>query len=220
MMVLTLLPLLAGILFGCKSLDAAEILYTPVNELLKAELHERGCDIVCRDEAAMNVYVRFELYAADMLRVSISPEPIVQTPSYLLSGEFPDASPCEVKQEKATIRLVSAELEVVINISPLRFVIYNAGGNLLVREYGPFGIGVSPPGIDGKPRIRETFAIPSWRDEAFFGLGQKFGRLDKKGSMYSLYNVPGGMSRSGETPINVPLLLHTKGYGVFVHSYG
>ena len=220
MIILFLLPLLAGILCGYRNLDAAEILYTPVNELKSVNTLERGFDLIASDEAGKDVYIRLELFAADILRVRVSPLPIKELPSYVVSGDFPDTSSCELSQEDATLRLGSGELRVIVNKSPFRFVIYNSDGNIMVREHGPFGIGIAPPGPGGVGRIRETFAIPSWRDEAFFGLGQKFGRLDKKGSTYSMRNVSGTMSRGGDTPLNVPLLLHTRGYGVYVNSFG
>ncbi len=220
MIIAFILPLVAVILSGYGGPEAAEILYTPVNELKDVSALGRGFDLVARDDAGNDVYARFELYAPDILRVRVSPDRIGDPPSSMWNGDFPDSSTCRLNQEEATLRLSSSELEVIINKSPMRFVIYNSGGNMLVREYGPFGLGVSPPDMDGVARIRETFVIPSWRDEAFFGLGQKYGRLDKKGALYSLRNAPGTMSRGGETPLNVPFIIHTKGYGVFVNSFG
>ena len=126
MIILLFLPLLAGILCGYRNLDAAEILYTPVNELKTVNGIERGFDLLAGDEAGNDVYIRLELYAADILRVRISPEPVREFPSYILREGFPDTSVCQLSQEEATFRLDSGELEVIVNKSPFRFVIYNS----------------------------------------------------------------------------------------------
>lgn len=87
------------------------------------------------------------------------------------------------------------------------------------RSYGP-GFEVPPSGIeisdDGTTSIRETVAVTP--GESFYGLGEKFTSLDKWNQEIPLWAVDAGNVSSYRSYKNVPLLLSSAGYGLFVHS--
>lgn len=87
------------------------------------------------------------------------------------------------------------------------------------RSYGP-GFEVPPSGIeiaeDGTLSLRETVAVTP--GESFYGLGEKFTSLDKWNQEIPLWAVDAGNVSSYRSYKNVPLLLSSSGYGLFVHS--
>jgi alpha-D-xyloside xylohydrolase len=52
-------------------------------------------------------------------------------------------------------------------------------------------------------------------DEALFGLGEHFGRLNRRGQAFASWTVDAFGVRSDRAYKNVPLMLSTRGYGVF-----
>ena len=87
------------------------------------------------------------------------------------------------------------------------------------RAYGP-GFEVPPSGIevdeDGVINMRETVAVTP--GESFYGLGEKFTSLNKWNQEIPLWAADCGNVSSYRSYKNVPLLLSSGGYGLFVHS--
>jgi alpha-D-xyloside xylohydrolase len=87
------------------------------------------------------------------------------------------------------------------------------------RAFGP-GYEVPPIGFeegpDGRVRTRETVAVTP--GESFYGLGEKFTPLDKWGQEHVSWAVDAGNVSSYRSYKNVPFLMSSAGYGLFVHS--
>jgi alpha-D-xyloside xylohydrolase len=87
------------------------------------------------------------------------------------------------------------------------------------RSYGP-GFEVAPSGIeiaeDGTRSLRVSVAVTP--GESFYGLGEKFTSLDKWNQEITLWAVDAGNVSSYRSYKNIPLLLSSAGYGLFVHS--
>jgi alpha-D-xyloside xylohydrolase len=87
------------------------------------------------------------------------------------------------------------------------------------RAYGP-GFETPPSGFDvteaGEYCIRESVAVSP--GESFYGLGEKFTSLDKWNQEVAIWTVDSGNVSSNRSYKNVPLLLSSAGYALFVHS--
>ena len=87
------------------------------------------------------------------------------------------------------------------------------------RAYGP-GFEVAPSGYDlgenNKHYIRESVSVRP--GESFYGLGEKFTSLDKWNQEIPLWAVDSGNVSSYRSYKNVPFLLSSTGYGLFIHS--
>jgi alpha-D-xyloside xylohydrolase len=87
------------------------------------------------------------------------------------------------------------------------------------RAYGP-GFEVAPSGYDaagdGGLSARMTVAVRP--GESFYGLGEKFTSLDKWGQEHILWASDSGNVSSYRSYKNIPLLLSSQGYGLFVHA--
>lgn len=68
------------------------------------------------------------------------------------------------------------------------------------------------------PCFHETFSLEP--DEHLYGLGAHFGPFDKRGQrIISWSRDPRGAATSTVAYINVPLILSSRGYGLFVHQH-
>jgi alpha-D-xyloside xylohydrolase len=87
------------------------------------------------------------------------------------------------------------------------------------RAYGP-GYEVAPSGFDVDENkrccIRESIAVQP--GESFYGLGEKFTSLNKWNQEISLWAVDSGNVSSYRSYKNVPFLMSSCGYGLFIHS--
>jgi alpha-D-xyloside xylohydrolase len=87
------------------------------------------------------------------------------------------------------------------------------------RAYGP-GFEVSPTGYEvseaGDYFVRQSVAIRP--GESFYGLGEKFTTLDKWKHEVPLWATDSGNVSSTRSYKNVPLLISSSGYALFIHS--
>nr|BBH92069.1 hypothetical protein KTA_02680 [Thermogemmatispora argillosa] len=77
-----------------------------------------------------------------------------------------------------------------------------------------------PPGLDGAPQ-EPPAAFWSWAiapEEHFYGLGERFARLDHRGTVVTLFNIDAWGTTTEAAYKNVPFLLSSRGYGLFVHT--
>ena len=87
------------------------------------------------------------------------------------------------------------------------------------RAYGP-GYEVPPSGFDCSENqdycIRESVSVRP--GESFYGLGEKFTSLDKWNQEIALWAVDSGNVSSYRSYKNVPFLISSSGYGLFINS--
>jgi alpha-D-xyloside xylohydrolase len=80
-------------------------------------------------------------------------------------------------------------------------------------EVSPIGF---EKGSDGRTNVHETVAVTP--GEAFYGLGEKFTPFDKWGQEHVSWAIDVGNVSSFRSYKNVPFLMSTAGYGLFVHT--
>lgn len=87
------------------------------------------------------------------------------------------------------------------------------------RSYGP-GFEVPPSGYDiaADKSLSARLSVAVRPGESFYGLGEKFTALDKWGQEHTFWATDCGNVSSYRSYKNIPLLLSSQGYGLFVHS--
>ncbi|MFB3895334.1 MAG: TIM-barrel domain-containing protein, partial [bacterium] len=55
-------------------------------------------------------------------------------------------------------------------------------------------------------------------EEQLFGLGEKYSDLDKRGKRFTSWNVDTATTVTDRSYINIPFLLSTRGYGIFINT--
>ncbi|MCL7454198.1 MAG: DUF4968 domain-containing protein [Anaerolineae bacterium] len=198
---------------------------------LAFEQTPQGLSFQCQTAGGQPVAVQVDVVAADIVRFRMSQEEIRDRPSDMLlqasAGQAPPPFAVQVQGESVTLTTDKLRLEFPRYPWQMRAFAANQSDTSLPffrqqcydRAYGPY-YEVAPPGFDqgphGQTTVRETVAVTP--GEAFYGLGERFTALDKWGQEVVLWTADSGNVSSPRSYKNVPLLLSTAGYGLFVHS--
>ncbi len=132
-----------------------------------------------------------EVLRADVLRIKISRQGIFEEkPSCaVLDGDpeiFGGRANFSLEETSANVALTTAQITLTIGKSPFRFDACRADGSPIFE---------SAEDADGQPwayaTLNDEFLVSRrcGRDDAFFGLGEKSGRFDRKGRDFLLWNT-------------------------------
>lgn len=152
---------------------------------------------------------------------------IEDEPSLMLQGQPPRDDSWELTDEAGAITYRSASGSVTIERDHWRVVFRDAAGRLLTQTQHPADtkcLQNSDPtpfsfarlGADWGQRLAASFAIAP--DEGFYGCGESFTRLNKRGQKVTLcaHDAHGAQVQDMYKPI--PFFMSSRGYGMFVHS--
>ena len=120
--------------------------------------------------------------AADLVRVRMAPG-VSFGPDYSYAVTKSDWPPMQVAfSDNAGVRILrTPEIEVRVQLSPMRLSFYDTRGTLISKDADNLGMA-----WDG-PRVRCWKWMPP--DEHYFGLGEKSDGLDKRGHAYVMWNT-------------------------------
>ncbi|GFP30834.1 TIM-barrel domain-containing protein, partial [Candidatus Hakubella thermalkaliphila] len=133
----------------------------------------------------------------------------------------------EVKENERQVKNKTSRRVVKITKGPWEFLIYNSMGHLVCGE--------SHSDLDVQQKLKiKTLSyykdetgiervVGSFRvapDERFYGFGEKFTTLDKRGQKIIAWNVDALGVGTEKSYKNVPFFMSTRGYGVFINSCG
>jgi len=138
----------------------------------------------------------------------------------------------EVTQDHERVFIRTQNLSIDIVKSPWQIIVKDSKG-IIAKEavvYWPYRedvsywphreaspLGFSANKSNGEIRVFDSFAI--FPDEHFYGLGEKFVSLDKRGRDVICWNVDAGASTTTDRAYkNIPFFISTNGYGIFVNS--
>ena len=172
--------------------------------------------------------LRIDVVADDVLRVRYAEGdrvPDNRTP--MVVGAPPPPRDVRVATGEETVRLVTASLVVDADLDPLALDVRTPGGCHVCTVGGPdknhfaltgfvwdaFNTGICRALPDGRPLAVESFALHP--QEAIYGFGEQFIRLDKVGQTIDLVMVEALGVTTPRSYKNVPFYLSTRGYGVF-----
>lgn len=132
--------------------------------------------------------LRIEVIRDDIVRLKISRGgQFDETPTYAVCAEVPPAPPTfVVESDAAQVRLITAHLIIVLTCAPFRLDAYRTDGSVIFE---------TETDRDGNPwtyaTLNDAFLLHrrSQREDGFFGLGEKGGKLNRKGEDYTLWNT-------------------------------
>jgi alpha-D-xyloside xylohydrolase len=131
----------------------------------------------------------------------------------------------EIIQTENQIQLMSEDCHVTITLDPFNISWFRPDGFLLLEQNAtdsdttdrltalPFGLSQFD---NNSPVFHDTFTAQP--DEHYYGFGEKFSHLDKRGQRLEMWNYDAFGSNSERAYKNVPFYLSTQGYGIFVDS--
>ncbi|ASU32921.1 glycoside hydrolase family 31 protein [Mucilaginibacter xinganensis] len=143
--------------------------------------------IIKTDQAIARIWV----YSPAVIRINVSRSfnehdpsfAVIQTPSETIN----------YTESAGEIAVITSEVKLLINKSPLRFNFYTAGGKVLSGDDPRFGIN-----WQGDRVINYRKLFP---DERFIGLGEKTGNLDRRGSHYVNWNTDAPLHDTRTDPL-------------------
>ncbi|MEF3274650.1 MAG: glycoside hydrolase family 31 protein [Chloroflexus sp.] len=157
--------------------------FTPLTRLGTVQLIERGVLAALDHE-----WLRVEFIRDDIVRLKVSRGGVFdEHPTYAVCVDLAGAPipSFSVSETDTAITLRSARLEVIIGRNPFTLTARRADGSLVFA---------TAAGHDGLPwayaTLNDAFAFHRVckRDDAFLGLGEKTGRLNRKGRDFILWN--------------------------------
>ncbi len=191
----------------------------------------QGLRFQCEMANGQQVPFQVDVVAADIVRIRMNQDGGRDRPSDMLLPSEPDQppQPLTFQEQGDTLVLRTEKLRLEFPRYPWQMRAYAGEETEQVapffseqcydRCYGPF-YEVPPPGFDasadGRLTVRETVGVTP--GEAFYGFGERFTPLDKWGQELVLWATDSGSVSSHRSYKNVPFLMSTAGYGLFVHS--
>lgn len=172
-------------------------------------------DLVTGDSAGnFTPRIRYAFPRADGFDTQIAPTGSGLT----LAG----TAPYVLSQTATTVTIATSGLQLKIQKSPYRLSVYKADGTTLVtRQYDPAffrNIGWASDGKSTVTKIEDHLLSPT--GERFEGFGERYDRLDHRGSdvLNYVYNQYQDQGASKRTYLSVPYFTNSAGYGVHVPS--
>ena len=179
--------------------------------VITSEGHKRLLDVLF----VLPDILRFRFYAA-------GEEPPLTSPMLVERDRPPVDIAVESTPDKVILRGPSIALHVVRR--PFHFGVFDGNGRkLFVQQIGDVSfrdIITYPMGFSqdagGRIACHEGFEIDP--DEHFYGLGQQYGALDKRGQRIVAWTRDAmGVNTTNVTYHNIPFFMSSRGYGILVH---
>lgn len=157
--------------------------FTPLRRVGGLEQTERGVLVEIDHEL-----LRVDCVRADILRLKISRgRRFDEAPTHAVCADLGGPPPAfTVEQDDREIRLRTAQITLAIGRDPFRLDARRADGGLIFE---------SADGPDGLPQpyaaLNDAFVVRRRcrTEDAFLGLGEKTGRLNRKGRDFTLWNT-------------------------------
>lgn len=177
---------------------------------------------------ATDIYIAITLLRDDVYRMRMAKtveEVREDRQTAMVVGDLRDPQ-CSVTQEETDVFYLLKTRKLSLRIFKQDFSIDVLDGtNRLITRTGrrsnnEFRLATDsyPMGYATDKRFKTWFAMDSFdlaHDEAIYGLGEQFGRINKVGQTIRLWIHEGIGNLSGRVYKAVPLFLSTRGYGVF-----
>src|SRR3954454_12336754 len=132
--------------------------------------------------------LRLELVRADVIRVAMSRGGrFEESPTYAVCVDpLAEPVPFEVERSDDRVRLVTEAMTVTLWLDPFRLDVHRADGSTVVET-----------AADGEANywtyatLNDAFTLRRRcrREDAFYGLGEKAGRLNKQGREFTMWNL-------------------------------
>lgn len=177
----------------------------------------------CELSGGGRVEYRVDVVQPDVIRLRWNLERVNERPSDMLVQQPLPSAPFKLTETNDTLVLTTTALRMEF---PREWQIRAYDGERLFfsertddRAYGP-GFEVPPSGYDiaADNSLSARLSVAVRPGESFYGLGEKFTALDKWGQEHTFWATDSGNVSSYRSYKNIPLLLSSQGYGLFIHS--
>lgn len=177
-----------------------------------------------------NICVKLTLCSDRIVRIQAQQGHTVDDrTSEMLVQDFSAETMLRIEEDEKELRIHTNAICIKVQKEPWNVVISDRNGRDLFRQYTssrtnahpvmkyeqcPFGFLYDQK--TGKTYTSEQIEFSD--DEHFYGFGEKFTDLDKRGQSVDLWNTNCLSCNTVRSYKNIPFFMSTKGYGIFMHT--
>ena len=163
------------------------------------------------DSAALQL----QLCSSSVVKIWFSPDGQLQrrnTSFAVINEELEEVGTIHVDEQAACYEIFTPKLRIRVNKSPMSLQIFDKYQKLLFSDYADKGH-VS----EGTKKVEYKVLR---RDEHFFGLGEKAGKMDRRGESYKMWNSDKPCYSVVEDPLykSIPFFMSNYRYGIFLDN--
>ena len=163
------------------------------------------------DSAALQL----QLCSPSVVKVWFSPDGQLQRKNAsfaVINEELEDVGTVHVDEQAACYEIFTPKLRIRVNKSPLSLQIFDKYQKLLFSDYADKG--------HVSEGTKKTEYKVLRRDEHFFGLGEKTGKMDRRGESYKMWNSDKPCYSIVEDPLykSIPFFMSSYRYGIFLDN--
>ena len=185
-----------------------------------------GAVFHCVTSRQKNVDFTLTVCTPEILRMRMCPEPELKNVRGLLEIKDDWApSSFTVTEKSESVSVDTGSLRVEFQRNPWSYSIYDKQGRIVLQEHvndvdtqGNYrGLPIGFTNVGGTfHRCNETFALRE--EEAFYGLGERFTKLNKVGLRVNGWIANAWGAGTDDAHKAIPFLMSTGGYGIFVNT--
>lgn len=159
--------------------------------------------------------VQLRLCSPSVVRIWFSPDGALSRSNEsfaVINEDLQDIGELIVNEQAALYEIFTDKLRIRIGKAPFNIQIFDKWQKLLFSDYLDRG-----HVCDGKRKIEYKSLR---RDEHFFGLGEKTGKLDRRGESYKMWNSDKPCYSTVEDPLykSIPFFMSSYRYGIFLDN--
>jgi alpha-glucosidase (family GH31 glycosyl hydrolase) len=159
--------------------------------------------------------VKLEFVDTNIVRVRMEPNGLTFNTNTSFTVVKNWTRPAIAVVDGSALTVTTSGLRVDVTKTPFHLTFRKLDGTVWLTDTNATGLAFTQSG--STTNRSDTFTMPS--GEQFYGLGLVLGKpLSYRGQTRTLYNARSGFSSGAMTDMAVPLMLSSKGYGIFVDN--
>ena len=163
------------------------------------------------DSAALQL----QLCSSSVVKIWFSPDGQLQRRNAsfaVINEELEEVGTIHVDEQAACYEIFTPKLRIRVNKSPMSLQIFDKYQKLLFSDYADKG-----HVCEGTKKVEYKVLR---RDEHFFGLGEKAGKMDRRGESYKMWNSDKPCYSVVEDPLykSIPFFMSNYRYGIFLDN--
>jgi alpha-D-xyloside xylohydrolase len=178
-------------------------------------------------DASEIFYIDIEIWSSDVFRIKYCKSPLLEVKqpqklrTSLLIGQPEENIKMAVNEDDKTIQVMTDDITLQINKEVFCMKAYDKKGEIFWEQvrsdlFTSDILDISFAKHRDRTCYFESFQLEN-QDE-IYGLGERFDHVTRKGKKVDFWNKDAIGTSNPRTYINVPFLISTQGYGLFVNS--
>jgi alpha-D-xyloside xylohydrolase len=180
----------------------------------------------CISSQGKQIDIILSVCTPHLIRIQMCPDPELRDVKCLLEikEDWP-ATAFDVSETPEAVLVETGPIRLEAQKNPWKYTIYDSAGKVVLQENPrdldcQYNYRSLPAGFTSQGskfcRSNETFSLLG--EEAFYGFGEKFTRLNKLGQRIRGWNTNPFGAGTEESYKNIPFFMSTTGYGIFINT--